>query len=248
MESKEIKEKRRKKFLDKFKSQNNQNTEYIYDTNNKSNHRNKNKNNDIPLINDTTPIYKSNSSIGNDIKKSEDGDTLPNINNNIIENNIENYTDNNNKNNKSKIDYDILYKKINKYDYFRNLFNLMKKIFVMILSLFHCFNIYNLYDTKIFKNTLLIIEITSLFIDIILNNIIKRKVKNIFSNKDDNVSKSGIDFPIYNYLKIVNKYLVDLSFLDYIFKIYNVFMDVLVDIAIIFVVNFIFFIIHEENE
>lgn len=118
----------------------------------------------------------------------------------------------------------------------------------MILSLFHCLNIYNLYDTKIFKNTLLIIEITSLFIDIILNIIIKRKVKNIFSNKDDNVSKSGIDFPIYNYLKIVNKYLVDLSFLDYIFKIYNVFMDVLVDIAIIFVVNFIFFIIHEENE
>ena len=46
----------------------------------------------------------------------------------------------------------------------------------------------------------------------------------------------------------MNKYFVDLSFLDYIVKIYNAFMDALVDIAIIFVVIFIFFITLQENE
>ena len=242
MESKEMKENRKKKYLDKMKSQNNNVKEYKDYTNNKNNHNN--KNNDIPLINDATSIYESSSSFQNDISKG--GDTIPNINNNnIINNNIDNYSD---KNNINKIDYDILYKKIIKNEYLRNLLKMMKKILIAILSMFHCYNIYNLDDTVKFKYTLLIIEISSLFIDIILKNIVKRKVKNNFSNNVDDESKIKYDVPLNKYLKIINKYLVDLSFLDRIFEIFNAFMDILVDIAIIFMVNFIFFIIHEQNE
>ena len=251
MESKEIKELRKKKYLEKMKKQNIQNKEYK-----ENKYNNENKNNNIQLINDLTPIYQSNSSLKKNNQEFNEGETITNINNNIIKNNddnnnIENNIRNNEINKNNNVDYDLLNKKINKFEYYRNLLNFIKKICIIILSLLHCFSMYNFDDKKMFKNTLFIIEITALFIDIILNNIIKRKVKNTFNTYNDdnsNEDSKDNDLPINNYFKLLDKYTVNLTFLDYIFRVYNYILDFIYDIAIFFTVNFIFFIFHEEDE
>ena len=63
---------------------------------------------------------------------------------------------------------------------------------------------------------------------------------------DKSINKNELFFnQIMLYLKIS---FVHLTFLEYIFQLFSIFMDVLVDIAIIFIVNFCFFIINEEDD
>ena len=230
MESREIKENRKNKFLDKMK---NKNKEYK---------------NEIPLINNKTPIPENESISEKNLSESI-GETMPNQirnpNNNINNNSIDNIK---NVQTEKKVDYNQIFKKVTKFELNKTILNIIKKIIIIILSIFHYLNYYNLDDAKIFKYTLLIVEITSLLLDQLLSQLIKRRVKKVINKLDKEYTIKEYDLSINITFKLLKYIFVKLSHLGYFFKIYNVLMDIFVDISIFFVVNFIFFIIYEEDD
>ena len=229
MEIKNIKEKRRKKYLEKMKNKN-RNNDY------------QKENNNAPLINDTTPLpeYQEKCSKSN-------GEIITKLNYNS-NNNIRNSSSYNiNNNSENKINYNEILKKINHYEFISVILNIIKKMFIIILSIFHCLNIYYLDNIKRFKYTFIILEISSLIINILIRNKIKIQYQNYAQILDDKSTiKNGLDFNQSIYLLRIG--LVYFSFLDYIVQFGLIFIDILVDIAIIFIVNFIFFIINEEDD
>ena len=231
MESREIKEKRKNKFLDKLKNKN----------------KNKEYKNEIPLINNKTPIPENEElSLHKNFPESN-GETMSNI--------ISNNNSNNNSNDfikneqiEKKLDYNQLFKKVNKNEFIKTILNIIKKILIIVLSIFHYLNYYNLDNIKNFKYTLLIIEITSLLLDLFLSQIIKIRVSKAINKLDEEYKNKKYDLPFEQTFKLLKYSLVDFTFLNYIFKFFNVLMEIFVDIAIIFVVHFIFFIIYEEDD
>ena len=161
MESKDIKEIRRKKYLEKMKNKNN-----IYQK----------ENNDAPLINDTTPIPENNYYIQENCSKSN-GETITELNynsNKNINNSYSNNIDNNSETKIDKIDYNGILKKINKYELIELIINIMKKMIIIILTIFHCLNIYSSDNIQRFEYSLIILEISSLVINILFKN--KKKI------------------------------------------------------------------------
>ena len=241
MESREIKEKRKNKFLDKLKNKN----------------KNKEYKNEIPLINNKTPIPENEElSLHKNIPESN-GETMSNIisNNNINNNSNINNNINNNSNDfikgeqtEKKLDYNQLFKKVNKNEFIKTILNIIKKVLIIVLSIFHYLNYYNLDNIKNFKYTLLIIEITSLLLDLFLSQIIKIKVSKAINKLDEEYKNKKYDLPFEQTFKLLKHSSIDFTFLNYIFKFFNVLMEIFVDIAIIFVIHFIFFIIYEEDD
>ena len=234
MESKDIKEIRRKKYLEKMKNKNN-----IYQK----------ENNDAPLINDTTPIPENNYYIQENCSKSN-GETITELSynsNKNINNSYSNNIDNNSETKIDKIDYNGILKKINKYELIELIINIMKKMIIIILTIFHCLNIYSSDNIQRFEYSFIILEISSLVINILFKNKKKNQYKSYVKILDDkSINKNELFFnQIMLYLKIS---FVHLTFLEYIFQLFSIFMDVLVDIAIIFIVNFCLFIINEEDD
>lgn len=231
MESREIKDKRKKKFQDKVK---NKNKEYKED---------------IPLINNITPIVENESSLQQNFSQ-PNGETNSNIinnsNNNIDNNSINNIKD---EHTEKKLEYNQIFKKFNKIEFIKTILNIFKKIIIIIISIFHYLNYYNLNNIKRFKYTLLFVEITSLLLDIFYIEKLKRRVLKLINELNENHSNTKYDLPILQTFKLLKyQFFAEFTFLDHIFKFFNVLMEILVDIAIIFVVNFIFFIIYEEDD
>ena len=225
MEDIRIKENRKKKFLSKI-----QNQEQNY----------KKINNESPLINNITPIPDNETIINKKEMSGSVGETNTHIEEKINNNEIINNDSN------IKIDYDLIYKKVKKYEYIKSILNIIKKIFIIILSIFHCLNYYGLDEISTFKYTLLIFGISSL----ILDQIFYYKIKNLnkIFIKNDKSSEFESKLPFIQYLNLLNKTLGNLKFIEYIFNILIVLEEIFVDIAILFIVNFIFFIINEEDE
>ena len=109
MESREIKDKRKKKFQDKVK---NKNKEYKED---------------IPLINNITPIVENESSLQQNFSQ-PNGETNSNIinnsNNNIDNNSINNIKD---EHTEKKLEYNQIFKKFNKIEFIKTILNILKK-------------------------------------------------------------------------------------------------------------------------
>ena len=247
-ESKKLKNKMRKeKYLNKMKNQN------------KDNIKNNNK---IPLINNLTPYPQNESSIQETAEtkeiKSFNKKNSNNINNNIYnhiydDTNTDHSIFNNNKLNEetsTKINYIDTLTQANKYKYIIDIFNLIKKIIIIILTLCHCLYFFNLDNSNKFLYSLLFIEISSLLINKYYNiktkNLIKdnKIIDNYNDNKDEHDKHSG-----FNYLvDILYRLIKQSGKLIYIFSFFSFLIDILVDFSIIFFINIIFFIINEKDD
>ena len=145
-----------------------------------------------------------------------------------------------NSNNSSKnqnIDYHEALEKLNKYDYIINVQNIIKKVLIIILSIIHCLSLYPLQDRFMVKYTFIFLEIGSLLFNkyyydqkqIYTNNVLKNKIDDIKAQQIGNMEKIA-DFMMNNF-GIVNK----------IFSFINLIKDILADIAILLILNILFF-------
>ena len=218
-------EMRKKKFLDKMKKFNEE----------------KEENNNISLINGKTPISSNEEPLQEtkEIKKSKKNKKKNksfNNNNNHIDNNI------NNNFSSSKIDYNGIYLKINKYDYIIKILNIIKKIIIIILCILHCLN-NSLVNIASIAYTILFLEISWFLINLFFI-ILKKKITKSIKLKNENINtKKNL-----NQLDIIYNYLVkNFSSFTNIFIIWNFLIDIIGDISILFIIIIIFFIINEEN-
>ena len=218
-------EMRKKKFLDKMKKFNEE----------------KEENNNISLINGKTPISSNEEPLQEtkEIKKSKKNKKKNksfNNNNKHIDNNI------NNNFSSSKIDYNGIYLKINKYDYIIKLLNIIKKIIIIILCFLHCLN-NSLVNIASIAYTILFLEISWFLINLFFI-ILKKKITKSIKLKNENINtKKNL-----NQLDIIYNYLVkNFSSFTNIFIIWNFLIDIIGDISILFIIIIIFFIINEEN-
>ena len=222
MEDIKIKEKRKEKYLSKMQNPN-------------QNYRN--LTNSSTLINNNTPI-QDNDSFNENNKISESyRETKPYQRENLIDSN-----NNINNDSEKKIDYNSLFQKIIKFSYIKSLLNFLKKVFIIIISIFHCLNYYGLGNILTFRYTLLILEISSLLIELFIENRINN-LKDIQEIQDNTAIKDlksifAKDRETFQALKSHNYFFLFLQTIEEIF----------VDISILFVTNFIFFIINEEND
>ena len=217
-------EMRKKKFLDKMKKFNEE----------------KEENNNISLINGKTPISSNEEPLQEtkEIKKSKKNKKKNKSfnNNKHIDNNI------NNNFSSSKIDYNGIYLKINKYDYIIKILNIIKKIIIIILCILHCLN-NSLVNIASIAYTILFLEISWFLINLFFI-ILKKKLTKSIKLKNENINtKKNL-----NQLDIIYNYLVkNFSSFTNIFIIWNFLIDIIGDISILFIIIIIFFIINEEN-
>ena len=250
---------RKEKYLNKMKNKNN-NNDYI--RNNNTNNNN-NVNNSV-LINDITPVPKEDS-LKKEITEKETFESCAetfsdyNINNNNKNNKNEGESENcvdnndvdlkeNNTNSSTKINYVDTLKKANKYKYIINIINLIKKLILIILTIIHCKKYFELDDVSKFKYTILIIELSSLLINKLLNKKITNLIKNnkIMDNKDNN-NKNESDFILNYFVDILYRLMKKSGPLNYIISFLFFVKDVFGDFWIIFLTNIIFFILTEED-
>ena len=237
MEDNEIKEKRKQKYLEKMRNKYKEN----------DNKNNNNNTNNSSLINNITPIQENGSSAQINKKIISDSEKKPQNNNKSIwNNNDENSLFNLIKNDYKKIDYEATFKKVKKLEFIKVIINMIKKVFIILLSICHYCNHYNLENIKTLIFTLLVTEITALLLDLYFTHKIKKVIKSVLIKYDN--TKEEYDIPLNNIFKMFNNYTVELTFVDYIFKIFNILIDIFIDICLLFLTNFILFIIYEEDE
>ena len=236
-ESEKIKKMRKEKFLQKMNNQNNNNNS---------------KANDIPMINNCTPIPDEDNSSPEtssknkpetEINNSQNKEDKQNYNeNNIIEDNSINNQAN------MEINLEEEWKNINKSENVKIIIKIIKKFFVIIISFLHYYNFRYLDKVNLFKYALLFIEINTLLIYKYLEHNIIIRINSLKKyNKDLNSAILPINQNFY-LLKIIDIFSArGWRYLNYLVVAYNVIFDVIVDLAIICVINFIFFIIYEED-
>ena len=247
-ETEEIKERRKKKFLDKINDQNKD-----YEETKKKPSKNK-----IIMESEENFTHKKK------LKLYEEDNNIDNDNNIDSDNNIDNDNNNNNNidydnnndlgnhKNPNKINFFDNFNKINKYEYIKNILDLFKKIFVIVLTLFHCLKYLGLDDSTKLKYSLLILEISSFLVNKLFRMRMKKFIKNNskveYEIIEINENKSMNDFGLNRLIKFLEKIIKSIVPYRYVFEIFGFVMDILTDIAILFITNVIFFIINEDDE
>lgn len=224
-----IKERRKNNFLDKI---NRQKEDY------KETKKNPSKN---------KIIIESNT---NKIKSKLDEDSNSDNDNNNINNKHNDDNDINNHKASYKINYFDNFKKVNKYEYIKNILDLFKKILVILLTLFHCLKYLSLDDSTKLKYSLIILEISSFLVNKLYNIRMRKFIENkkIIEIESDFDNKRGDDFGFNKLIKFLEKIFEQIIPLKYVFEILGLAMDIITDIAILFITNVIFFIIYEDDE
>ena len=235
-----IKERRKKKFLNKIEGQN---------KDNEKTKKNPSKNKIILESEDNFTNKNKSKLYEEDNNSDKDNNNIDNDNNNNIDSNNNNNDIRNHKTSK-KINYFDNFNKINNYEYIKNICDLLKKIFVIILTLFHCLKYFSLDDSKILKYSLIILEISAFLVNKWLRMRMKKCIKNSSKYEIINISdnKSENDFGLNRLIKFLEKIIKPIIPYRYAFEIFGFVMDILTDIAILFITNVIFFIINEDDE
>ena len=235
-----IKERRKKKFLNKIEGQN---------KDNEKTKKNPSKNKIILESEDNFTNKNKSKLYEEDNNSDKDNNNIDNDNNNNIDSNNNNNDIRNHKTSK-KINYFDNFNKINNYEYIKNICDLLKKIFVIILTLFHCLKYFSLDDSKILKYSLIILEISSFLVNKWLRMRMKKFIKNSSKYEIINISdnKSENDFGLNRLIKFLEKIIKPIIPYRYAFEIFGFVMDILTDISILFITNVIFFIINEDDE
>ena len=236
MENQKIKEDRRRKFLEKMESRNKANKGNKKQSNNNNNTNNfstsipqnkidnqqPNKNN----INNQCPFFNmaSNPNINN-INQNQAKDLLNNIFNNQ---------------NKKEIDFKNIIEQTDKYDYMINFQNILKKIFIIILSIIHCLNYPPLNNIFVFKYTFVILELSSVFFNKYYYSKKADLRKMIVDPNKDNEYQNQVT-------KIIQSILNNFGFVSQIFVYFKAIKDVFSDICILVIINSIYFIIKAKD-
>ena len=238
MENQKIKEDRRRKFLEKMESRNkankgnkkqsNNNNTNNFSTSipqNKIDNQQPNKNN-INNINNQSPFFSmaSNPNINN-INQNQAKDLLNNIFNNQ---------------NKKEIDFKNIIEQTDKYDYMINFQNILKKIFIIILSIIHCLNYPPLNNIFVFKYTFVILELSSVFFNKYYYSKKADLRKMIINPNKDNEYQNQVT-------KIIQSILNNFGFVSQIFVYFKAIKDVFSDICILVIINSIYFIIKAKD-
>ena len=238
MENQKIKEDRRRKFLEKMESRNkankvnkkqsNNNNTNNFSTSipqNKIDNQQPNKNN-INNINNQSPFFNiaSNPNINN-INQNQAKDLLNNIFNNQ---------------NKKEIDFKNIIEQTDKYDYMINFQNILKKIFIIILSIIHCLNYPPLNNIFVFKYTFVILELSSVFFNKYYYSKKADLRKMIVDPNKDNEYQNQVT-------KIIQSILNNFGFVSQIFIYFKAIKDVFSDICILVIINSIYFIIKAKD-
>ena len=237
MENQKIKEDRRRKFLEKMESRNKANKGNKKQPNNNTNNFNtsipqnkidnqqQNKNN-INNINNQSPFFNiaSNPNINN-LNQNQAKDLLNNIFNNQ---------------NKKEIDFKNIIEQTDKYDYMINFQNILKKIFIIILSIIHCLNYPPLNNIFVFKYTFVILELSSVFFNKYYYSKKADLRKMIVDPNKDNEYQNQVT-------KIIQSILNNFGFVSQIFVYFKAIKDVFSDICILVIINSIYFIIKAKD-
>lgn len=268
METQQVKDMRKAKFLAKLNKDKSNKNNKIFDTS-KSNQSLNNSN--ISNINNlqynsSSNLFSNNflSSQGKNNESTVTPTPLPNVsdmnsqgffNFNPNDKNSNNINKDNNinpndifknllKNNapEKKIDLNIMIEKVNQVNYIINILYIVKKILVIILSLMHCLKFSVLRDHKTLKYTYLLLEITYF----VLNQYYEKQTKLItggenFDNPEVNQEKIQL-------LKLFDFFNTNFKAVGYVFDAVKIIRDIMLDISILLIINIIYFIFTEEDD
>ena len=240
MESNEIKENRRAKFLSKMNFINNFNqNNYNPNTNNNLIYHQQN----IPRNQSINNFYNNQYQYhnpGNNINNNSGYHNFNSFNtyqqNNVLNNSPNNYQFQYN-NNENKINFTILLDKMNQFDYMINFQIILKKIFIIILTILHCLDYPPLNNSFIFKYTLIVLEMSSL----LFNKYYNEQKKNLNKKNNINEEPSGQIEIIVEFLKS------QFTIFNQFFYVIKFIIDMIIDFSILFIINVLFFIICNED-
>ena len=240
MESNEIKENRRAKFLSKMNFINNFNqNNYNPNTNNNLIYHQQNIPGNQSINNFYNNQYQYHNP-GNNINNNSGYHNFNSFNtyqqNNVLNNSPNNYQFKYN-NNENKINFTILLDKMNQFDYMINFQIILKKIFIIILTILHCLDYPPLNNSFIFKYTLIVLEMSSL----LFNKYYNEQKKNLNKKNNINEEPSGQIEIIVEFLKS------QFTIFNQFFYVIKFIIDMIIDFSILFIINVLFFIISNED-
>ena len=255
MESREIKENRKAKFLSKMVFKNNIiNHESIYNpiTNNSSLSYRQNFPENYQINNFfNNPYQNSQNIINNNNVDNDSNNNFQNFNsffqyqhNNTINNSPHNNYLFQYNQNEPKINFSILLEKLNQFDYMINFQIILKKIFIIILTVLHCLNYSPLNNCFIFKYTLIVLEMSSLLFNKYYNVQKKSLTENSLNQNNNNNNREQPSEPIETIAKFLKNNLRTFNQFFYLFKFL---VDIIIDFSILFIINVFFFIINNED-
>lgn len=136
--------------------------------------------------------------------------------------------------NAPKINYNEILEKTNQFDYMINFQSILKKILIIILTILHCLNYQPLNNSFIFKYTFIVLEMSSLLFNKYYNDQKNNLIRNIQNNNMVGQPPAQTD-------------LFSFGIFNYVFFIFNLIRDIIADISIIIIINIIFFLIKNED-
>ena len=200
---------------------------------NKLNNINENNNN-LNLNQFIENLNSFNNLINQSINKNKVNDLLKNNNTN----NDKNINDNQQNNDFLKFNFNEVLEKSKQFDYMISYQSFLKKILIIILVIIHCLNYPPLDNFNILKYTLIVLEISSLFFNKYYNDQKKQLTKNSLSQKNVNAQSSNK----------ISQFLMDnFNVINSFFVIMNVIKDIMADIAILVIINILFFLLNKKD-
>ena len=205
---------------------------------NKLNNANENNNN-LNMNQFIENLSSISNLINQSINKNKVNDLLKN--NNLSNDKNKNIKDNQQNKDFSKINFNEVLEKSNQFDYMISFQSFLKKLLIIILVVIHCLNYPPLDNFNILKYTLIVLEISSLFFNKYYNDQKKQLTKNSFSpNNENGQSPNQVD-------KISQFLMTNFNVINSIFVIVNIIKDIMADIAILFIINILFFLLNKEG-
>ena len=121
-----------------------------------------------------------------------------------------------------------------------NFQNILKKIFIIILSIIHCLNYPPLNNIFVFKYTFVILELSSVFFNKYYYSKKADLRKMIVDPNKDNEYQNQIT-------KMIQSILNNFGFVSQIFVFFKAIKDVFSDICVLVIINSIYFIIKAKD-
>jgi hypothetical protein len=139
-----------------------------------------------------------------------------------------------------KINYNEVLEKMSQFDYMINFQSILKKILIIILTILHCLNYQPLNNSFIFKYTFIVLEMSSLLFNKYYND---QKKSLTMGTQNNNMTGQPPDQMENISQSIKNNF----DIFNYVFFIFNLIRDIIADISIIIIINIMFFLINNEN-
>ena len=243
MESARIKENRKAKFLSKMDFNNNiiYNNSISYGQNPPENHQVNNFYNN--------PYQNSPYHINNNNADNESNNNYQNFNsffqhqqNNVLNNNPNNNFQFQYNQNEPKINFSILLEKLNQLDYMINFQSILKKIFIIILTVLHLLNYSPLNNCFIFKYTLFVLEMSSLLFNKYYNEQKKNLTKNNLKQNNNNMFEQPSEL-----IEVITIIFKNLRYFNQFFYLFKFLVDIIIDFSILLIINVFFFIMNNED-